>query len=62
VNVVFAIILSIQAALFGLVGERYRWVQGGITLSLYVEAYLILPRLKRSMAEQKGDKAVLHLR
>lgn len=33
-NVFFAIMLSIQAALFGLVGGRYRWVQGGVTLFL----------------------------
>jgi hypothetical protein len=61
-NAFFAIILSIQAALFGLVGERYRWVQGGITLFLYLEAYFILPKLNRRIAEQKEDDTVLHLK
>jgi uncharacterized protein YacL len=62
VNVFFAIVLSIQGALFGLIGERYRWVQGGMTLFLYLEVYLILPRLERRKAEQKQDGTILDLK
>jgi hypothetical protein len=55
-------VLSIQGALFGLVGEKYRFVQGAVTLFVYVEAFVILPRWNRRIESGKGDGTVLHLR
>jgi hypothetical protein len=55
-SVFFAFICLLQGSLFGLVGERYRWVQGGVTLFAYLEAYLLLPKLNRYIEDRNMPK------
>jgi hypothetical protein len=64
VSVFFAFVGLLQGSLFGLVGERYRWVQGGVTLFAYLEAYFFLPKLNRYFEERAipKDGTVLHLK
>lgn len=59
----FALVCLLQGSLFGLVGERYRWVQGGVTLFAYFEAYLFLPKLNRYIEDKSvpKDGTILHL-
>jgi hypothetical protein len=45
ISVVFAFVLSIQGPMFGLVGEKYPYVQAAVTFFAFLEAYLILPKL-----------------
>jgi hypothetical protein len=62
-SVFFALVCLLQGSLFGLVGERHPWVQGGVTLFAYLEAYLLLPKLNRLIEDRniRKDGTVLHL-
>jgi len=48
ISILFAVVLPVQGALFGLVGERYRLVQGAVTAFAFFEVYVLLPRLNRA--------------
>ena len=61
ISIFFAFISSIQVGMFGLMGEKYRLVQGVITVFAFIEAYVILPRWNRRIADGKSDGTVLHL-
>jgi hypothetical protein len=56
-----AFIGCIQAGMFGLVGEKYPFVQGVVTAFTFIEAYVILPRWNRRITEGKSDGTVLRL-
>jgi len=62
IRVLFIFILSMQAAMFGLAGERFRYVQGGITLLAFLEAYVNLPKLNRRSSELGNDGTILNLK
>ena len=55
-TIALSFIMLLQASLFGLVGERYPWVQGGVTLFGYFEAYLLLTRLNRYIEDRNLPK------
>jgi hypothetical protein len=57
----FACLLPIQGALFGLVGERYRLLQGAVTLFAFLEVYFLLPKINRRL-EQSGERTALNLK
>jgi hypothetical protein len=62
ISILFAFIGFIQAGMFGLVGEKYRLVQGVITVFAFIEAYVILPKWNRRILEGKRDGTILHLK
>ena len=55
------LILPIQGAIFGLVGEKYPYLQVGVTILVYFEAYLILPEWNRR-ASRDENESVLQLK
>lgn len=61
ISIFSAFIVCIQAGMLGLVGEKYRLVQGAVTIFGFIEAYVILPRWNRRIADGKSDGTVLHL-
>jgi len=64
VSVLFAFVCLLQGSLLGLVGERYHWVQGSVTLFAFFEAYLFLPKLNRYIEDKNvpKDGTILHLK
>ena len=62
ISILFVLIGCIQAGMLGLVGEKYRFVQGVITIFGFVEAYVLIPRWNRRIADGKSDGTVLQLR
>ena len=64
ISILFVFIGCIQAGMFGLVGEKYRFVQAVITVFGFIEAYVLIPRWNRWI-EDRGiskDGTVLHLK
>lgn len=51
ISILFAFVGCIQAGMFGLVGEKYRFVQGVVTAFVFFEAYVILPKWNRRITE-----------
>ena len=62
ISIFCAFIGLIQASMFGLVGEKYRLVQGVITVFGFIEVYVILPKWNRHIEDGKSDGSVLHLK
>ncbi|MGC1618260.1 MAG: hypothetical protein WA765_07185 [Candidatus Acidiferrum sp.] len=64
ISIFFAFLLPVQGGLFGLVGERYRLVQGAVTLFAFFEVYVLLPRINRRIEDRSipRDGTVLHLK
>lgn len=61
ISMLFSLILPLQGALIGLVGEKFRYVQGAVTLFAFFEAYLILPRWNRYIEDRGKGGSVLGL-
>lgn len=63
ISIVFAFLLPVQAALVGLVGEKFRLLQSAVTLFAFVEVYFILPKWNRYIEDRSvpKDETVLHL-
>lgn len=63
-SIFFAFVGYIQVGLFGLVGERYRLLQGAVTLFAFFQVYVLLPRLNRRIEDRNipRDGTVLHLK
>jgi hypothetical protein len=57
----FLFILPLQGALFGLIGEKYRYVQGAVTVFVFFEAYVILPEWNRRIIQSERNGGILGL-
>jgi hypothetical protein len=58
---VLLFIVPFQGALFGLLAEKYRYVQVAVTALVWVEAYFILPAWNRRIEDRGKGPGVLGL-